>query len=138
MKKTFLSLSFILLSLPLSAQNIIVKANTFILDGVSNQIIADGNVSVTRKKMTISGSSVNYDQDTRTIQIKKALFDYPPYKGKSHEADYNIPAQIVTLTGESQIKDESDILKSESIVFNLKTNKLITRGKTKVTFSKSL
>ncbi|MEH6415732.1 lipopolysaccharide transport periplasmic protein LptA [Pseudomonas sp. CGJS7] len=75
----------------------------------------DGDISY----VTLTGSQVN---------LKQELDDGRPFTGRANKVDYDMPKDMVTLTGNAFVDNAGDTITSERIVYNMKTGQVESGG----------
>lgn len=144
-----------------------IQTDAFVFDTVEQRVIASNNVRISDSKMTIQANSAVFNSQKNTINIKgkvlaqqndttlrtseliavlesgniivpkKMAFKHSRYFGESNSAFYNSNTQILTLKGDPKITEGKNTLQADEISLNFKTNKVQSKGKTKITVSET-
>ncbi len=144
---------------------ITVDAQTFELDGIHKEVWAKGNVVIVQGPIAITGTEAKYDQGKSVFSIKgpvkmvrkeltitcdqllantktetivasgHVIFQLEDMKGSAQKANYDIASQSVVITGDPVVRRKTDTLYGTEIIVYLNTQKIVTKGKTKVEFS---
>jgi lipopolysaccharide transport protein LptA len=145
--------------------NIKIKADIFELDGRKNYVLASGNVIVSKNEVIIYGGYAKYEKKAQKIYvfdniiIKKGkitmrcdqviaygkeeiieakdniTFTFTDIVGQAQYAIYDLIKQKITLKGNPEIIQDKDRLVGKIIEIDVKNEKLITKGKARITIS---
>lgn len=96
--------------------NVVVTQGTLVINAAKADIKrSDGDISY----VTLTGSQVT---------MKQELDDGSPFNGRANKVDYDMPKEIVTFTGNAFVDKAGDTIKSERIVYNMKTGQVESGG----------
>lgn len=159
----FLVLSFsIALS---AAQIVDIESDKFEFDGVTNKILATGGVTVKQGDIVLKSPRALYEKAKQIIHLldhveithnelrmtcDKAVafgledrvdatghvhYTYKDIVGDADRAEYDMNEQVIVLTGSPITRQGEDQLVAETVIVDLKSKKVITKGKAKVKLS---
>ncbi|MBT6121376.1 hypothetical protein HOH45_07940 [bacterium] len=142
--------------------DIVITADVFELDGLTNEFVASGNVRVIQEDIVIVGDKATFDKDKNLIQLfgnielKKGKmnitcktlnaygkkqkikafggvnFNYEDIKGSCEIAEYDTKSQLLVLNGDAEAWQFGNRLNGDRIFIDLKGQKIRTQGKAKV------
>jgi lipopolysaccharide transport protein LptA len=148
-----------------ASKDIDITAEEFEFDGMKDCIHAKGDVVVTQRGATITGERATYKKDGKTISLfedvvmkrgklflscNKAVADgindtitaignvsytMEDIEGSSGRAVYDMNKKIVTFTENPVAKQSGDFVRGETIIVDLVTKKVKTKGNAKVKLS---
>ncbi|MEG3791695.1 lipopolysaccharide transport periplasmic protein LptA [Lysobacter sp. CCNWLW3] len=96
--------------------NVKIVQGTLVINAAKADIKrADGDISY----VTLTGSQVT---------LKQQLDDGSPFNGRANKVDYDMPKDTVILTGNAYVDKAGDTIKSERIVYNMKTGQIESGG----------
>ena len=114
---------------------IVINANNFKYDKISNILNANGKVEIDNKKedYLIYSDNITYNQNYKTIFTRnnsKAISEGITIKANNF--NYNKINNILNATGNVVIEDkiENYIIETNDVTYNKKLDKLFTKGKT--------
>ena len=100
--------------------------------------VMSGNVKIVQGTLVInaakadlkrSNGEVTYVTMTGSqVTIKQQLDDGSPFAGRANKVDYDMPKEIIVLTGNAFVDKAGDTIKSERIVYNSKTGQIESGG----------
>ena len=168
-KITTALLLMILTSVCVYAQtSTVITAKTFQIDGKTNTVYAEGDVTLTRDDVIITAKKGSYKEKDKEVTLEndvvatqrdlrmtcnKVIFynktdliaaegnikvTYQEFLGGSSYATYDIPIRTIKFTGNPWISRGKDRLTSNTISFQLDQKKVIMEGKTKAIFDKKI
>lgn len=142
--------------------DIVITADVFELDGLTNEFVASGNVRVIQEDIVIVGDKATFDKDKNLIQLfgnielkKRKMnitcktlnaygkkqkikafggvnFNYEDIKGSCEIAEYDTKSQLLVLNGDAEAWQFGNRLNGDRIFIDLKGQKIRTQGKAKV------
>lgn len=100
--------------------------------------VMTGNVKIVQGTLVINAAKadlkrtngeVTYVTMTGSqVTIKQQLDDGSPFAGRANKVDYDMPKEIIILTGNAFVDKAGDTIKSERIVYNSKTGQIESGG----------
>lgn len=100
--------------------------------------VLTGNVKAVQGTLVINAAKADIRRsggDISTVQltgsqatIKQELDDGSPFNGRANKIDYDMPKDTVILTGNAFVDKAGDTIKSERIVYNMKTGQVESGG----------
>jgi lipopolysaccharide transport protein LptA len=120
--------------------NVLYK-DIYLSSGVFNYNIGDNrlyvhdDVFVKRKEMTITSDHV-FLQVPNVLRAKGSVhFSYKAFNAFSNKVLYTVDDRKVTLLGKASLENKDDFVKGEHIELDLNTEKVISRGRSKIKLS---
>ena len=96
-----------------------------------NVVIVQGTLQIKSAKADIKRANGDISYVTLTgsqVTLKQELDDGSPFNGRANKVDYDMPKDIVILTGNAFVDKAGDTIKSERIVYNMKTGQVESGG----------
>lgn len=100
--------------------------------------VLTGNVKAVQGTLVINAAKADIRRaggDINTVQltgnqatIKQELDDGSPFNGRANKIDYDMPKDTVVLTGNAFVDKAGDTIKSERIVYNMKSGQVESGG----------
>ncbi|QQP95960.1 lipopolysaccharide transport periplasmic protein LptA [Lysobacter enzymogenes] len=100
--------------------------------------VLTGNVKAVQGTLVINAAKADIRRaggDISTVQltgsqatIKQELDDGSPFNGRANKIDYDMPKDTVVLTGNAFVDKAGDTIKSERIVYNMKSGQVESGG----------
>jgi lipopolysaccharide transport protein LptA len=116
-----------------------ISSQTALYSNEKEEIKVAGNVIAKHGDLTLLATSLVAGLKTFTIEAtEKLAFHYHHYIGSADVGKYNGNTQILKLTGNPSITHYKNTLHADEISFNMKTNKIQSKGKTKMQVSDTL
>lgn len=98
---------------------------------VGNVKIVQGTLLINAAKADVkrANGDISFVQLTGSqVTLKQQLDDGSPFNGRANRVDYDMPSDIVTLIGDAFVEQPSGNIKSERIVYNMKTGQVQSGG----------
>lgn len=148
-----------------AAQVVDIESDQFEFDGKTNKILATGGVTVTQGEIVLKSPRALYEKAKQIIQLLDGVhithnelkmtcdsatafgledkvdavgrvhYTYKDIVGDADRAVYDITKQTIVLTGSPITRQGEDQLVAEMVIVDLKSKKVITKGKAKVKLS---
>lgn len=96
--------------------NVKIVQGTLVINAAKADIKrAGGDISF----VTLTGSQVT---------LKQEMDDGSPFAGRANKVDYDMPKDIIVLTGNAYVDKAGDTIKSDRIVYNMKSGQIESGG----------
>lgn len=98
---------------------------------IGNVVVTQGTLVINAAKADIKRSNGDISYVTLTgsqVTMKQELDDGSPFNGRANKVDYDMPKEIVIFTGNAYVDKAGDTIKSERIVYNMKTGQVESGG----------
>ncbi|MDA1352867.1 MAG: LPS export ABC transporter periplasmic protein LptC [bacterium] len=118
--------------------NLNIQSDSAAYSSIKNTLEIKGNVLAQQHNTTIRSNLLISNLKTGIIYAPQPMiFKHNEIFGKSENSHYNTRSQVLTLKGKPQITEGKNTLEADEITFDFKTNKVKSRGKTKISVSET-
>lgn len=112
-----------------------IQANSMKYDVVQNAMTVKQDVVIKKKDMNLHCHVATAYIPDKVKAKGDVVFDFKDYNGTSLSALYEIKNQWVTLYGDVELKQKGDFIRGNVVKFDMKDEKLISEGRSKVKLS---
>jgi len=113
---------------------IIMNSNKMSVDSVSDTVIADGNVKISRGGSVITAGKTVYDQKNNLVSLTGDVYILNgQISAFAKRAEYDLKGDMVTLIDKAKAKRSGNEIYGDRMTIYLGRNKIVVQGKTKAT-----
>lgn len=111
-----------------------IRASQIDLHRVSHTLDAKGPISILRDRAKLIADSLHFDEVAQGGRVKgNVRFELDNISAHSEEAEYNLPKQVITFTGQPNAVQGENRISGDKIIISIKDRRVSVAGKGKAT-----